>query len=293
MKFNIAWVSVVLIAITSILTSCQTNKQPVRKNVWFEKKYAIKERFGANTVDTPGGVSGTVVAAPKEPNAQKQLLIASLTPLLQNEILYKTFSGKAKMHYSSNSQKQEFVAHIRISKDSVIWINVTAAAGMVSVARVYITPDSLLLLNHLQKEVYKMAIADASKLLPIPVNFGLVQNLFIGNMLQKGGMPKDATDFGGTWTIDVEDAEMLQQIGFNKTDSTIRSLQMRSKDDAVQGMIQYGTYENTDGRKFATERALNISNKGEPHYLDMSFNKVEFDQPIEVPFNIPKNYQLK
>ncbi|HLO70998.1 MAG TPA: DUF4292 domain-containing protein [Flavipsychrobacter sp.] len=293
MKFNIAWVSVVLIAITSILTSCQTNKQPVRKNVWFEKKYAIKERFGANTVDTPGGVSGTVVAAPKEPNAQKQLLIASLTPLLQNEILYKTFSGKAKMHYSSNSQKQEFVAHIRISKDSVIWINVTAAAGMVSVARVYITPDSLLLLNHLQKEVYKMAIADASKLLPIPVNFGLVQNLFIGNMLQKGGMPKDATDFGGTWTIDVEDAEMLQQIGFNKTDSTIRSLQMRSKDDAVQGMIQYGTYENTDGRKFATERALNISNKGEPHYLDMSFNKVEFDQPIEVPFSIPKNYQLK
>lgn len=293
MKFNIAWVSVVLIAITSILTSCQTNKQPVRKNVWFEKKYAIKERFGANTVDTPGGVSGTVVAAPKEPNAQKQLLIASLTPLLQNEILYKTFSGKAKMHYSSNSQKQEFVAHIRISKDSVIWINVTAAAGMVSVARVYITPDSLLLLNHLQKEVYKMAIADASKLLPIPVNFGLVQNLFIGNMLQKGGMPKDATDFGGTWTIDVEDAEMLQQIGFNKTDSTIRSLQMRSKDDAVQGMIQYGTYEYTDGRKFATERALNISNKGEPHYLDMSFNKVEFDQPIEVPFSIPKNYQLK
>lgn len=293
MKFNIAWVSVVLIAITSILTSCQTNKQPVRKNVWFEKKYAIKERFGANTVDTPGGVSGTVVAAPKEPNAQKQLLIASLTPLLQNEILYKTFSGKAKMHYSSNSQKQEFVAHIRISKDSVIWINVTAAAGMVSVARVYITPDSLLLLNHLQKEVYKMAIADASKLLPIPVNFRLVQNLFIGNMLQKGGMPKDATDFGGTWTIDVEDAEMLQQIGFNKTDSTIRSLQMRSKDDAVQGMIQYGTYENTDGRKFATERALNISNKGEPHYLDMSFNKVEFDQPIEVPFSIPKNYQLK
>lgn len=293
MKFNIAWVSVVLIAITSILTSCQTNKQPVRKNVWFEKKYAIKERFGANTVDTPGGVSGTVVAAPKEPNAQKQLLIASLTPLLQNEILYKTFSGKAKMHYSSNSQKQEFVAHIRISKDSVIWINVTAAAGMVSVARVYITPDSLLLLNHLQKEVYKMAIADASKILPIPVNFGLVQNLFIGNMLQKGGMPKDATDFGGTWTIDVEDAEMLQQIGFNKTDSTIRSLQMRSKDDAVQGMIQYGTYENTDGRKFATERALNISNKGEPHYLDMSFNKVEFDQPIEVPFSIPKNYQLK
>ena len=185
MKFNIAWVSVVLIAITTILTSCQTNKQPVRKNVWFEKKYAIKERFGANTVDTPGGGA---VAAPAEPNAQKQLLMAALAPLLQNEIVYNTFSGKAKMEYASKDGKKEFTAFIRIRKDSAIWINVTAAAGMVSVARIYITPDSLFLLNHLQKEAYKMAVADAGKLLPIPVSFSLVQNLFIGNLLQKGGV---------------------------------------------------------------------------------------------------------
>lgn len=293
MKFSIAWVSVVLIAITSILTSCQTNKKPVSKNVWFEKKYAIKERFGANTVDTPGGVSGTVVAAPKEPNVAKQMLMTALAPLLQNEIVYTTFSGKAKMEYASKDGKKEFTAFIRIRKDSAIWVNVTAAAGMVSVARIYITPDSLFLLNHLQKEAYKMAVADAGKLLPIPVSFSLVQNLFIGNLLQKGGSMKDATDFGGTWTVDVEDGDMLQQIGFNKADSTIRTVQMRSKDDAVQGMMQYGSYQNTNERKFSTERTLNITNAGEQHYLEMSFNKAEFDQPIEVPFNIPKNYQLK
>lgn len=291
MKFNIAWVSVVLIAITSVFTSCQTNKQPVRKNLWFEKKYAIKERFGVNTVDTPGGGMREEIA--KEPNGQKQLLMTALAPLLMNEIDYKTFSGKAKMHYASNDQKQEFVSHIRIHKDSVIWVNVTAAAGMVSVARIYITPDSLFLLNHLQKEVHKLAIADANKLLPIPVNFVLVQNLLIGNLLKKGGTAKDATDFGGTWTLSVEDTDMDQQIGFNKTDSTIRSLQMRTKDDAVQGMVQYGAYENTNGRKFATERVLTISKGGEPHYLDMNFNKAEFDLPVELPFSIPKNYKLK
>jgi hypothetical protein len=291
MKFNIAWVSVVLIAITTIITSCQTNKQPVRKNVWFEKKYAIKERYGVNTVDTPGGSSGT--AKTNEPNAQKQLLMAALAPLLQNEIAYSTFSGKAKMEYASKDGKKEFTAFIRIRKDSTIWVNVTAAAGMVSVARIYITPDSLFLLNHLQKEAYRMAVADAGKLLPIPVSFLLVQNLFIGNLLQKGGTPKDATDFGGTWTVDVEDGGMRQQIAFNKADSTIRTVQMRSEDDAVQGMMQYGTYENTNGRKFATERVLNITNAGEQHYLEMSFNKAEFDLPIDAPFSIPKNYQLK
>ncbi len=291
MKFNIAWVSVVLIAITSVFTSCQTNKKPVSRNVWFEKKYAIKERFGANTVDTPGATKTDVVA--KEPNNDKVLLIANLAPLLQNEIDYKTFSGKAKMHYASNEQKNDLVAHIRISKDSAIWVNVTAAAGMVSVARIFITPDSLLLLNYLQKEVHKLAIADANKLLPFPVNFSLMQNLLIGNLLKKGGTPQNATDFGGTWTLSMEDTDMYQQIGFNKADSTIRSMQMRTKDDSVQAMMQYGVYENTDGRKFATERVISISNKGEPHYLDMNFNKAEFDQPLDMPFNIPKNYKLK
>ncbi|OSZ79491.1 hypothetical protein CAP35_14940 [Chitinophagaceae bacterium IBVUCB1] len=291
MKFNIAWVSVVLIAITSVFTSCQTNKKPVGKNLWFEKKYAIKERFGANTVDTPNAVKKEEVT--KEPNNDKVMLMANLAPLLLNEINYKTFSGKAKMHYESNEQKHDLVAHIRINKDNAIWINVTAAAGMVSVARIYITPDSLLLLNHLQKEIHKLAIADANKLLPIPVNFSLLQNLLIGNLLQKGGTPIDATDFGGTWTLSTEDADMYQQIGFNKTDSTIRTMQMRTKDDSTQAMMQYGAYENTNGKQFATERVLTISNKGEPHYLDMNFNKAEFDQPVEMPFNIPKNYKLK
>jgi hypothetical protein len=291
MKFNIAWVSVVLIAITSVFTSCQTNKKPVGKNLWFEKKYAIKERFGANTVDTPNAIKKEEVA--KEPNSDKIKLMANLAPLLLNEIEYKTFSGKAKMHYESNEQKHDLVAHIRINKDNAIWINVTAAAGMVSVARIYITPDSLLLVNYLQKEVHKLAIANANKLLPIPVNFSLLQNLLIGNLLQKGGTPIDATDFGGTWTLSTEDADMYQQIGFNKTDSTIRTMQMRTKDDSTQAMMQYGAYENTNGKQFATERVLTISNKGEPHYLDMNFNKAEFDQPVEMPFNIPKNYKLK
>jgi hypothetical protein len=41
------------------------------------------------------------------------------------------------------------------------------------------------------------------------------------------------------------------------------------------------------------KRAVNVVNGGEMYYLDMDFNKAEFNQPVDFPFSIPKNYKLK
>src|SRR3569833_85910 len=105
------------------------------------------------------------------------------------------------MHYASGDQKQEFVSHIRIRKDSVIWINVSAVGGMIQVARVFISPDSIFLVNYLLKEAHVLPIKDVSKLLPVSVDFKTLQNLIIGNALRNGGNATDVSDFGGTWSV--------------------------------------------------------------------------------------------
>ena len=120
-----------LISITTI-TSCQVGRKPVIKNVSIDKD-TIRQRYGINTVDTAAPVAGDDETAAN--SAEKIALIQNLLPLLQNEINFSTFSGKAKMHYASNDQKQEFVANIRISKDKIIWVNITALGGMVNAAR--------------------------------------------------------------------------------------------------------------------------------------------------------------
>lgn len=288
MNYSVAGICILFTTLLSF-SACKVNKTPARKYVRVDK-YAIKQRYGLNTVDTPGADKA---AKEKDAIELKRQLMDNLLPLWQYEIPFTTFNGKAKMHYASSTDKQEFVAHIRISKDKVIWINVTAAMGAVNVARVLVTPDSIYFVNYLQREAQKIQLSDAAKLLPVPADFKVMQNLIIGNILNRTGNISDATDFGGTWTLQVEDTLMTQELGFNKSDSTIRSLQMKTKDNVLHGMIKFGSYELTNGRKFSTGRAVSISNAGEPHDIDMNFNKAEFDQPVDFPFSIPKNFKLK
>lgn len=279
-----------IVLVVLLMSSCQITKKQVKKPYVRPNRFAIKERYGINTVDT--------VFKPQDSKwinkIKKNNVIAGIIPLWERDIEYTTFSGKAKMHYSAGGDKQDFTAHIRIEKDKRIWISISAGpGGVVNVARLLITPDSIILVNHLQKDVHRLNIKDANKLMPAPVDFNTMQNFIIGNILSKTGSPSDATDFGGTWSMEVLGPDITQQVAFNKTDSSMRTLQLHTKDDMVKGMIQYSSYQMKDNRKFSTGRVITISNAGEPYYLDMDFNKAEFDKALDFPFSIPKNYTVK
>jgi hypothetical protein len=272
----------ILVVFAMSMTACKIGKKPTRNKVTIEKK--------ADTV--------AVVAVPvTEPSKtaispEKQLLINNMMPVWGRQINYGTFSGKAKMHYEGKGQKNEFTAHIRIQKDKVIWISITAF--VLQVARVYVTPDSIQFVNYLEREASRMPISEVSKLLPAPIDFYSLQNFIVGNALKTSGVnATDATDFGGTWSLQMEAPNMVQQATYNKADTTMRSLQIRTGSGSTDGVIQYGNYAVISGRKFADSRAVNLNNNGERYYLDMNFNDVEFDKQLEFPFSIPKNYKIK
>jgi len=289
---------ILAIMTATMLAACATGKKPVRKNVRIDKN-AITKRYGANSVDTGAAMGNQVTGTQPAPssiglNDKKKELIKVLLPLWNRQLNFRTFSGKAKMHYDARGQKQDFTAHIRIAKDKVIWVSITALGGVVNVARAYITPDSIMMVNYLNKEAYRMPITSASKLLPAPVDFSTLQNLIVGNVLRQVGKPTDATDFGGTMSLQMEDQGIIQQAAYNKTDSSLRSMQILSHDDkGPTGMIQYGNYENVGQYRFAGSRVINVSNNGEPYYMDMNFNGVEFDNNLDYPFSIPKSYTIK
>lgn len=295
-----AQLGMMALVMAGLLSACATGKKPVRKNVHIDKN-TITQKYGTNSVDTGGAMGNSVAkheptttAASTGLNDKKKELIQSLLPLWNRQLDFKTFSGKAKMHYDARGQKQEFTANIRIAKDRIIWVSISALGGIVNVARAYITPDSIMMVNFLKKEAYRMPISSANKLLPAPVDFSTLQNLIIGNVLRKEGKPTDATDFGGTMTLQMEDQGIIQQAAYNKTDSSLRSMQILSHNDkGPTGMIQYGNYEGIGRYRFAGSRVINVSNNGEPYYMDMNFNGVEFDNNLEFPFSIPKSYTVK
>ena len=57
---------------------------------------------------------------------------------------------------------------------------------MVPVARIYITPDSFIMVNQLQKEVDEITLSRAAKVLPAKVDFDALQRLVVGEPLRDG-----------------------------------------------------------------------------------------------------------
>ncbi len=268
-----------------VFSSCNMVKKPSRKNVTIDSAATTgSSMIGPMPMEE-------VVPAPTI-NADKKELISTLMPLWARRVDYNTFKGKAKMHYEGSGQKQDFTANIRMAKDSIIWIHITAGMGIVNVARVFITPDSFRLVNYLEKSVISMPITEAQSFLPASVDFSLLQSLLIGEVLSRTGQPIDATDFGGTWSLNIADAEAQQQINYNKVDSTMRSQQVILNNNGFAGMIQYGNYSIVSSRKFAISRAININSNSELHYLDMNFNNASFDEELDFPFSIPNSYTL-
>ncbi|MBL7718358.1 MAG: DUF4292 domain-containing protein [Flavipsychrobacter sp.] len=259
------------------LPACKTGKQPKRKKVIVDSSAIVRVQDSMKAIQL---------------NHEKQQLIESLTGLWQKQIRFNTFNAKVKAHFQSPDQKHEFAANIRIEKDKAIWAYITAL-GMVNVARIYITPDSFRMINYLEKKVTLMALKDADTLLPIPVDFQYLQNMLMGNVLKQSGTIIDATDFGGTWSFRAEDEEFIQQYSYNKADTTMRSAQLSSKGDAgTGGMIQLGNHEMHNGQRFSLSRAINMMSQGKAYFLDMTYNKVDFDQPVEFPFSVPRKFEV-
>lgn len=291
-------VIVLFSVIITIFSSCSTmKKKPNRKNVTVDSTTSTVVPADSASPVVTNQQADTPIMAPTEPvalSAEKQELVNQLLPLWNKWIDYKTFKGKAKVHYEGSGMKHDLTANFRMAKDSVIWVHVSAGMGLVNVARIFVTPDSLLLVNYLDKSVIRMTSAEAKEKLPAAVDFKLLQSLVIGETLSKDGKPTDATDFGSTWTLDMTSAEAKQQANYNKSDSTMRTLQVLSSlGGGLAGMIQFGNYQKVSNRNFALSRAINVQNKGEQHYLDMTFNNASFDEKLDFPLSIPADYLNK
>lgn len=288
--------SMLLLAVSCSMASCSILKggKGKRKKEKAADSVAVVDsaRLGDSLATATQPATDTAMVALPVAWAMKQL-IDSLGPLCSQRMAYATFSGRAKVHFQGPDDNQEFTANFRIRKDSIIWVQISGLGGMVSVARICITPDSFLMINQLQREVVRRPLSHVAKFLPTAVDFVSLQNLVTGDPLRTGTVTF-AADSGASWLFHVQDSAYLQEIAYSKTDSTMvsGSLHTLSPGGAWAAGI-YGNYQVRDGRKLSTDRMWNIQNGPASYSLDMDFINSSFDQPLDFPFSVPKNYTLK
>jgi hypothetical protein len=217
-------------------------------------------------------------------------LSASLT---RNYINFNTFSGKLKLESSDNKGKNpDITAIVKIVKDSAIWLSLTATILNIEVYRVYITPDSVVLLDKRAKEVQYRSLDYLQTITQIPFSFTTIQNLLIGNPIfynaDKAEYSETANNFTGFYVGN----EFKHLLSIDKQNKLVTHSKLDDLDASRQrtASISYETYSNIDGFNFANDRKIFIAEQNKID-LNLKFVRVEFNKQLEINFSVPKGYK--
>jgi hypothetical protein len=235
-----------------------------------------------------------VVAVPDGGRADSLRYIREVYDRIQgNRIDFNTFSAKVKVDFEgSDGKKSDFNAFIRLKKDSVMWVSIIAALGIEGF-KILITPDSVKVINKLDKVVQLRSVGYLREVAKIPLTFTELQDLIIGNPVYLDSnivsYKKDAL------TISLISVGELFKHLVTVTNGDYYSLQHSKLDDvdpirARTADITYGGFENKGGIRFSTIRRITVSEKTKLE-IKLEFKQWDFNGDLSFPFNIPRNYR--
>lgn len=223
-----------------------------------------------------------------EPVKAEQLTAESF---LSQSIDYTTFSGKVAMHLEQNGQSQDFTTQVRMKKDQNIWASIVAA-GLLEVARAYVTPDSLRAMVRVGKKHYALAYQDGMDLVQANIDFPILQDLFIGNPFFVSGPIKSFVVLDTTVVIAMEKDGFQLELTYDKNQRILTRQNLMAPERDFSFNVQYGKYAGiTLLQPFAFSRQVTIRNKGKVILLDMDFSKADLNVPVETEYSVPASYQ--
>jgi Domain of unknown function (DUF4292) len=235
----------------------------------------------------------TVVIVP--PDHAKEDSIAFIketySSVLKNRINFTTFSGKIDLDYEDAEGKRYNVnAHVRMYKDSVIWLSITAILGIEGL-RVYITPDSVKLLDKQNKTYSLRTVSFLQELTALPLDLSTLQDLLLGNPVFLDSNIITYSRSESTISLQSNGAFFKNLFTIGSADKLVQSSKLDDMDmqRSRTCYLTYTDYENKKDVNFATKRSINVAEKKKLD-IKMDFKQYEFNEKLSFPFTIPKNY---
>ena len=221
------------------------------------------------------------------------LIKNALQALENNRIEFKTFSAKIDVDYRGGDDKHYDVnATLRMYKDSLIWVSVNAVLG-IEAMRMLINKDSVFLLDKLNKTYLTRSIDYLQEISGLPLTLSALQNLLVGNPVFVDSIVSYSNDNNSIALLSIgKSFKNLLSINGNENVLVNSKLDDLDITRSRTANLSYDDYENRKNRNFSSKRRISVSEKNK---LDISlhFKQYEYNDDVNFPFSIPKNYKQK
>ena len=239
--------------------------------------------------------TSAVITKPIADNDSFKISYNYLRELKDNKINFKTFSGKAKVQFEDkNGRQPDANAIIRLEKDSIIWISISSTFLNIEVARILITPDTLIVMNKLEKSVESHPYQYIQQVVQLPLTFPMLQDIIVGNAVLVGDSILSTFISGNSMMIETGDTFFKNLLTISTGNHLLANSKItdNSPGRSRTASLEYSDYSPLDRHWFATYRALKVD---KPANIDLriSFKEFEFNNELSFPFSVPGNYKTK
>lgn len=214
---------------------------------------------------------------------------------------FKTIEVRFNVNYETPNQTLSLKGSLRIKKDTLIWATLSPGLGIEG-ARFLCTPDSLFILDRLNKNVTRGTYAYFNAEHKIDIDFSSIQSILTNQFFiypYGGDMKKEFTE-----NYKVISDSLNYQL-YSKSGQNIENLLHIDKNS--YRLIKYlindipnarnlnGNYQLNklpEGILFPKTLTINSVAAGKFFNLKMEYTKVIIDSELNFPFTIPSNYKV-
>tara|TARA_R110002051_G_scaffold65191_1_gene118427 strand:+ start:1656 stop:2441 length:786 start_codon:yes stop_codon:yes gene_type:complete len=206
-----------------------------------------------------------------------------------NQLNFKTLSGKMKIDYSDGESSQGVSVSLRMEKDKAIWIS--APLGVV---KAYITPERVSFYNKLDNEYFDGDFLYLSNLLGVELNFEKVQNMLLGEAIfdLKDGKYDTAISQNNYQLKPRKSLELFKtlfEIEPKNFKMATQQIAQPLKKRILE--IQYRNYQSVDKKVLPNEIGILAIDGEKSNTIAIEYRNIEFNRSVNFPYKIPNGFK--
>jgi hypothetical protein len=202
---------------------------------------------------------------------------------------YKTIDAKSSGIYNDAFNEQNFNAYFRIEKNKYIWVSLTGPLSIEG-ARILIKPDSVSIIDRINKKYYTGSYAAFQKKYRIPLSFIEVQQILVGD-IAVDAQKENCILANDLQVCTTKKDSAVYTYMLNPKNYTLEKIRVKDRFSVRELSIKFASYQIISGKLFSFNKEFEINTQNELLKLQLDFNKVEFDKTLDCSFNIPETYQ--
>jgi Domain of unknown function (DUF4292) len=212
------------------------------------------------------------------------------------EIDFDYFHGKARMVFNDGKKEREVKAHIRIRKDSVIWMTFTVIG--VQGGRALINKDSITIVSTVDKEYYVFDYPSLSKRFNFEVSYQTIQSAFLGNLISPRQDSDKISQGDNVNLLEQQRATVALRNFINPSTKKLEKVEMKEANTQNSASITYSNFQPVGDKTYPFNGNISILYKTAGGVVNttitLEYNKAEVgDKELKFPFNIPRKYERR